>query len=313
MNTPTDSASSPRISPSEWDDLRLEFRHSVMVDTSLAALAENIDGCVWPITGPPETPASYIALGHAEALARLASVGQPPSALDLLVVILRGTIAFDESFGEMVEIAGKAEAEHDPVPRNLERLGIPIDFPVRLCAIKPNTLQFCQRERIEVLTDFLTFARGASRQMIIGGEFRGLLNAITHVDEATIAKYLPFRTKTSGLHFVESLALLIRELDEVQRERLITQPASLPPEVYAKGEEYAVYFKAQVEELRAALTAGTPLSRLVAPLDDLLVEPTVASILRLYLTPALFPRSQPGRRAAAPRGFFQRFLSLFGK
>lgn len=272
-----------------------------MVGTSLASLAENIDGCVWPIKDPQERPMTYIELDYPAVLARLASLGQPPATLDGLADILRGTLAFDESFGEMVEVASKAGTNLDPVPRNLERLGIPLDFPVRLCAFKSGTLDFCRRERIVVIADFLTFSRGASQQVVIGGEFRDLLNSITHVDEETIARFLPFRVKSTGLHFVEGLGHLARELTEEQRQQIFQQPLQLPEHTREKNQHLAAYFKNQLDEMRASFVAGTPISRLVAPLGDLPLEAVVAALLRAHLQPPAAP---------AKRGFFQRLFGL---
>ena len=310
MNTPPSDGFPirTRTTPSAWDELRRTFHSSMMMDTALTSLAENIDGCVWSVKGADETPAAYVDLSYPEVIDRLRARGLPPAVLDDLVDILRGTLAFDESFGEMVGIAGKAEAESDPVPRNLERLGIPLTFPVRLCNLTPGTFEFCQREKMELLADFLTFSRGASRQVIIGGEFRELLNAITHIDEETIARFLPFRIKTAGLYFIEGLALLVRSLPEDARQRLVKQPDSLPEELRARATLLADYFPGQILEMQAAVKAGTQLSRLVAPLDDLPIEPAVAALLRVYLTPK--PAFATPAAAPVKRGFFQRLFGL---
>lgn len=301
----------PRVTPEQWDALRQRFQQSMMLQTSIAALAENIDGCVWPIRAADETPSDYVDLPYSGALSRLRARGLQDAELDKLVVILRGTLAFDDSFGEMVDIAGRAEADLDPVSRNLSRLGIPADFPVDLCHLKPATVEFCAREGIKVIDDFLLFARSTSRQVIVGEDFRDLLNALTHLDESTVARFLPLRGQTGGLFFVEALAQLLRPLSEEERQQLVLQPTRLSVEARAKGNRLAVYFSAQIEEMRAALAAGTPLSRLVAPLNDLTVEPAVASVLRLFIDPNTLT---PTNTAAAPKrpGFWRRLFS-FGK
>lgn len=306
------SASSrlPRLGSAEWDDLRHAFSRSLLANTSLAALAENIDGCVWPVRGDQETPAAYLDLSHAEALARLTRHGLPPAQLDTLADILRGTLAFDESFGEMVDVAGKAEADLDPVARNLERLGIPPDFPIALCQFKSTTFDFCQREKIVVIADFLAFARTTTSQVIVASEFRDLLNAVSHIDERTIARHLPFRPKFTGLHFIEGLALIVRGLREDQREQILLSPASLPGPLQVRRQALALYFADQVRTLREAFAAGTPLSRLVAPLDELLIEPAVAALLQLQLTS---PEPVPPPPPAPPkRGLLGRLRAFFG-
>lgn len=313
MKTTASPASSrrPRITSAEWDELRHAFGRSLLANTSLAALAENIDGCVWPVAGEHETPAAYLDLTHSEVLARLTRQALPPTQLDTLAEILRGTLAFDESFGEMVQVAGKAEADLDPVARNLERLGIPPDFPVALCQFKPTTLDFCQREKIVVVADFLAFARTTTSQVIVASEFRDLLNAVSHIDELTISRHLPFRPKSTGLHFLEGLALIVRGLREDQREQILLAPATLPGPLQVRRQALALYFADQVRALREAFAAGTPLSRLVAPLDELLIEPAVAALLQLQLTspePAPAPPAAPARRGllARLRAFFSR-------
>lgn len=319
MNSSSSSPSSraqaqPRIAPDEWDQLRRGFEGSLLGGTSLSALADNVNGGRWPIKGPDETPAAYIRLDLDGAVARLQSLGLPPSSLDKLAEILRGTLDFDDSFGEMVDVAGRAEAAADPVPRNLERLGIPVDFPLALANLKPSTLEFCEREKIFVLREFIDFARSASRQVIIASEFRDLLNAVSHIDEQALARLLPFRPKSVGLHFIEGLAHLVRPLDASKRAALVRDPAAaLPAAARARADRLAAYFSGQLLELRAARVAGTPLGRLVAPLDEIEIEPAVAALLGPYLNP---PAADAGAGPAqtAKRGFFRGLIDrLLGR
>ncbi|MBC8008494.1 MAG: hypothetical protein H7067_00175, partial [Burkholderiales bacterium] len=303
--------SRPRITSAEWDELRHAFGGSLLAQASLAALAENIDGCVWPVQHPQETPAAYLDLAHTEVLARLAGLGLPSDRFDTLVEILRGTLSFDESFGDMVAVAGKAEADLDPVARNLERLGIPPDFPVALCQFRPTTMEFCRREKIVVIADFLAFARTTTTQVIVASEFRDLLNAVSHIDERTLARHLPFRPKSIGLHLVEGLALLVRGLREDQREGVVLDPATLPTPLQARAHALALHFIDQLRALREAFRAGTPLSRLVAPLDELLIEPAVATLLQVHLTspdPVPAPVAPPAKPGLLAR--LRAFLGL---
>ena len=46
-----------------------------------------------------------------------------------------------------------------------------------------------------------------AQNVIVGGDFRKLLNALSHVDEQAIAEVLPFRRGATGLHLIEALAL----------------------------------------------------------------------------------------------------------
>lgn len=297
MNTPdARSASAPRITPAQWDDLRGKFKDSLLAETSIAALADNIDGCQWPKKGPEEIPATYLALSHGEVVARFASLRLSPSHFDKLADILRGTLAFDESFGEMAEVAGRAEAENDPLKRNLKRLGIPEDFPTALCNFTPYVHNFCQAERLEVIADFLSYARNVARAEIVAGEFRELLNACVHIDERVLAHHLPFRLKTTGLHLVEGLAHVVRAVEPGDRGLLRQDPAAaLPPELRAQADGLVRYFHAEFGEIVADHYSGTPPARLVAVLDAPDTEADVAALLTLYL-PAAAPVNQASER-----------------
>lgn len=295
---PSSPAPAPRpmTTPLVWDEVRVGFHGSLLCEASLANLAQNIDGCVWESSETPDTPAAYIDLSYDEALASLRSRGLPPSRLDDLVAILRGTLAFDDSFGAMVEIAAKSEARSDIVARNLQRLGIPKDFPISLCALSPGTLDFCVREKIATLWEFLLFARSASRQVIIGGEFRELLNAVVQIDGDTLSTLLPFRRKASGLYLIESIGLLLSRLGVEERMLIARAPASAPLELRAEIARRCDYFSEQVAHLRTQLHQGAPLSRLVVSLDDLSSEAAVSSLLDLYLNPPALPAFAPTPR-----------------
>jgi hypothetical protein len=78
-----------------WDKARTAFAKSIMVDTPLASLAADLDVPPWPVTGPEETPASYIYLPYNQVVAALVARGLPPSQLGQLITILNETAAFD--------------------------------------------------------------------------------------------------------------------------------------------------------------------------------------------------------------------------
>src|SRR6185503_7450835 len=87
----------------DWDEIRTAFATSLMVDTSLNSLAQNLDGPEWPIKGKDETPAKYIDLSFNEVVEMLQLKGQKPERIDQLISLLKETLAFDSPFGEMVE------------------------------------------------------------------------------------------------------------------------------------------------------------------------------------------------------------------
>src|SRR4051812_9649602 len=112
----------------DWDEIRKAFASSIMVDTSLSSLAQNLDGPDWPVPG--ETPATYVDLTFEEMQEWLATRGMTPEHADLLVNIFKETLAFDNPFGEMVEQNEAAAQRDNQLLKNLARLGIPEDFPV---------------------------------------------------------------------------------------------------------------------------------------------------------------------------------------
>src|SRR3954468_15037202 len=107
----------------EWNEVRTAFASSIMVDTALSSLAQNLDGPDWPIKGKDETPAKYIDHNFEEVQELLQLKGQSPDRVDQLVSILKETLAFDSPFGEMVEQTASASARENPMLKNLAKLG----------------------------------------------------------------------------------------------------------------------------------------------------------------------------------------------
>jgi len=203
--------------PKQWDLIRTAFASSIMTETPLRSLAQNLDGPDWPIRGPDETPGTYIDLTYSEARSLLASKGQPEDRIERLIDILRGTLSFDQPFGDMVERTTAAEARDNPLLRNFARLGIPEAFPINLTALDADTLEFCRLEKLSTLGAFAVFAQGMAQTIIIGGDFRRILNALSHVDESVLAELLPLRRGSRGLHLVEALAQAARSPDPAVR------------------------------------------------------------------------------------------------
>ncbi len=204
---PLNAVPSPaRYMARDWDEVRRAFCSSILADTPLTSLAQNLEGVEWPLSGSDETPSAYIELEFAEMRERLALRGQPPIVADQLIDILKETLAFDNPFGDMVIQSEAVSAAENPLVKNLAKLKIPGDFPVRLTALSPETLLFCQLEGIVTLGEFAMAAQRMAGSVIVGGDFRALLNALSHVDERTLARYLPFRPGEKGLRYIEGLA-----------------------------------------------------------------------------------------------------------
>ncbi len=303
----------PRHTPKIWDDVRMAFSSSILVDTSLNSLAQNLEGIDWPLQGRDETPANYIELSYDELRERLALRGQPPRIADHLIDILKETLAFDNPFGDMVEQSEAAAASENPLAKNLEKLKIPSEFPITLTSLAPETLLFCRLENIRTLGEFALAAQRMAGSVIVGGDFRALLNALSHIDERTLARYLPFRPGAKGLHYIEGLALGVGALPVALQAALATQvkqPLPDAAEDMARGVSSEQIAKAKAElhlhasalrgfceedyaDLQSQIIAGANPRRLVAVLGDPVIEAVVADLI----TPIPVVRPTGGWRA----------------
>jgi len=302
------TASKMRYTAKEWDEIRGAFSMSIMVDTSLSSLAQNLEGPEWPIKEKKETPAVYIDLTFAEAYEALAAKGQPMERFDQLVDILKETLAFDNPFGDMVEQSAVAVERDNPLLKNMARLEIPEEFPVEFTSLQENTLEFCTLEKLGTLGQFAVFAQGLSQAVIVGGDFRGLLNALSHVDEPALAKYLPFRAGRKGLHLIEAVALTVRSMPADQRTSAISKPGQVNPATRDRVARLVAYFTEQKTELINQIAAGSSLTRALVVIGEPSVEATVAALL----TPHLKSVPAPARAAAAKpanKGWFSRLFS----
>lgn len=250
----------------EWDEVRTAFATSIMVDTPLNSLAQNLDGVDWPIKAKEETPAKYIDLNFEEVVEMLLLKGQPEERLDQLIGILRETLAFDNPFGEMVSQTVVSSPRDNPLLKNLAKLNIPENFPIVLTALEPGTLEFCRLEKLSTLGEFAVFAQGMSQNVIVGGDFRKLLNALSHVDEAALAEVLPFRRGTKGLHLVEALAQVA--------------PA---PDATVRAGMAVTWFGEELSAIERDVGAGGSLARHFVVLGNPAIEAKAAELLRPHL------------------------------
>jgi hypothetical protein len=250
----------------DWDQVRSAFASSIMVDTPINSLAQNLDGPEWPIKTKDETPANYIDLDYDGAIELLRLKGQPAERIDRLVEILRETLAFDNPFGEMVAQTEVAAERDNALLKNLTKLGIPENFPIVLTALGTDTLEFCKLEKLSTLGEFAVFAQGMSQNVIVGGDFRKLLNALSHVDEKALAEVLPFRRGTKGLHLVEALAQVA--------------PA---PDAVSRAEVAVTWFNDELRAIEQEVAAGGTLERQFVVLGNPALEAKAADLLRPHL------------------------------
>jgi hypothetical protein len=230
----------------------------------------------------------------------------------------------------MVAQSAAAEAEENPLLKNLTRLGIPSDFPIEASLVSADVKAFCQLERIVTLADFANFAQNMPPQVVVGGDFRTLLNALAHVNESVLATILPFRVGSKGLHLPEALGQLVDALpqDEClalakQRGLELTGPedevaagvdddrlAQIEEAVQQRVGQMLEFFREEVRMLPATIIEHGSLERYLVVLGNSRKE----ALVRGFLEPVL---EQQGEAAApvAPRkkGFFGMLFGWFGK
>ncbi|HEU5079842.1 MAG TPA: hypothetical protein VFT72_11570 [Opitutaceae bacterium] len=320
----------------DWNKVRLSFASSIMMDTSLSSLAQNLDMADWPIEGADEVPSKYVGLSFGDLSALPQFAGQP-KRVDQLISILRETLAFDEPFGEMLS---DVTAEKDnPILKNFAKLEIPEDFPMPLVALTAETRAYCTSESLGTLKEFALFAQNMAQNVVVGGDFRALLNALSHIDERTLAMYLPYRPGQRGLHLIEGLALTVRAFPpEIQAHIAHEFGARLGPEDAARAKtarledvrnargiieqqtaSYVEFFQDDLASMQQQINDGVALGRLAAVLNDAIVETIITSLLRAYLN---LPVSKTPTRTSTPPafetpprrgGFFAAIARLFKK
>jgi hypothetical protein len=300
-----------------WEKVRLAFKSSIMVNTALSSLAQNLDGPDWPVSGAGETPAKYLNLSYDELISTPELAGNT-RRVELLITILKETQAFDDPFGEMVSDTVETANRDNPVLKNMAKLGIPEDFPLSLVALLPETRDYCNLENLVTLRDFALFAQNLSQTVVVSGDFRAFLNSLSHIDEATLTLYMPFRPGEKGMHLIEGVALTVRaQSDEVQAAlaqrfgaRLGTgdldtaahasslETAATEQMLTQQTAVYIEYFQADLAALQQQVDDGVPLARLTAVLKNPILETVVTGLLKPYVRQ--LSSSEPARTTAPP-------------
>jgi len=319
-----------RYNKDNWDEIRLTFATSLMVDTSLLSLSQNLEIEEWPIKGAGETPSKYIDFTW-EELQELPGLADQPERIDLLVHILRETQAFDDPFGDMVATVDAHASVDRTLEKNINRLKISQDFPMALSGLSPDTLAFCQNEDIKTIKDFGHFAQNMAQNIVIGGDFRALLNALTMEDQQTLAKYIPFRPGSLGLHLPECIGLLLNQLSDVERCSLLKrfgypkmsdsqetkarlskeQVTQLEDILQTKLKDICNYFPEQYKQLSREIKGDKTLERVFMVVDDPERECICANITARYLKEnAVVETVDTADTTTKKPGFFSR---LFGR
>lgn len=314
----------PKYTAVEWDEIRKKFRRSIMADTALTSLAQNLEIKDWPVSGGEEKPSKYFDFTWGELL-MLPEIAGSVERAEHLATILKETLAFDDPFGDMIAQVEATAAIENPVLKTLARLGIAETFPLALANLSEGTRAVCGSEGIKTIGEFATLAQQMSQRVVLGGDFRSLLNALTHGDEEEISRYLPFRRGRTGLHLAESLGLAASALPEEDQLALgKAWGAKLPPAEAARvrvltpaaQEKLSAIVQPQIAAalawfsddraaLEASLRDGGTVSHYLAGLGNPAREAIAAWLVSSTLPPPEKPIDAP-----KPRGWFAR---LFGR
>jgi hypothetical protein len=183
--------------------------------------------------------------------------------------------------------------------------------------------------------EFAGFAQTVAQRIVIGGDFRSLLNALVHGDEEGIGQHLPFRRGAQGLHLAEGVGLALASLTRPELLALaknlgvkLTAADAAAAKVTTKDEFQKIeaaarsrveamtaWFKDDCVALAKLLREGGSLERYFIVLND----PAREGLAIKFIQPALkgvLPAKAAGSAPAgvpAPvkkRGFFSR---LFGR
>lgn len=315
----------PQFTPQEWNVIRKRFHTSIMADTSLVSLAQNLDTKDWPHRGEDEKPSKYIDFTYDELL-MLPEIAGKTDRADHLIGILKETLAFDDPFGEMVAQVEESAAKENPVLKTLGRLGIPEGYPLALVNVAEGTRAVCASEGVKTIGEFANLAQQMSTRVVIGGDFRALLNALSHGDEAGIGQFLPFRKGATGLHLAEAVGLAAATPTRAEQLALAaaygvkvsgTEAAVVPKLSVEQRDQlearvqHAVaatleWFQVEKTALIADLKAGGSLERQLVVIGDPVREAIAAHALRGIFGPMVQPAPEPVKRG----GFFSR---LFGR
>jgi len=309
----------------EWETVRNKFAGSLMVDTRLTSLAQNLEMTDWPIKGPEETPAKYVELSY-EEMEKMPGLMGFPQRVEMLVTLLRETLAFDEPFGEMAAHIETAASKDDPLLKNLARLEVPLDFPLSLTALSADTRSFCDAEKLVTLGDFVAFSQKMAQAIVVGGDFRTLLNALAHADEKALAGFLPFRAGAKGLHLPEAFGVGVRRLKPAEYAGLLRksgkrnlspeqekESAKVTKDALGRAEQDLLRYYAAMEgrfekafgEFRKMVKEGGSLERYFMVLEDPdreLVARHMAVVFVKQGAPAPAPAAAPGPAATVAGG-----------
>lgn len=310
-----------KYTPEEWEHLRMRFFNSILNETEIAKLGQNV-GISWPFKESDETPLKYIDLDF-EELQQVPGLIGKKKRVQILMDILRETLAFDDPFGDMVDTVEAESQEDDTFERILAKLNIPTNFPVALIQFEKGTHELLQNEEVTDLLGVVHFGQTLARNVVIGGDLKTFLNCLAHKDEVGIKKHLPYRNGQRGLHLPEAFGLIADNLKPaVKLEVLHDSGLELTDDEHAeRGKASALiqegalkvagdrvkaicdWFSSEASELEQVLTTGGSPERYFIPINDARVERVAVVLAKLHF----------GISDKSKGGLFGKISGLFGR
>lgn len=313
----------------DWDEVRKKFAASLMVDTPLTSLAQNLEIKDWPISGDDEKPSKYVPFNW-EELMMLPEIAGKQDRVDHLVMILKETLAFDDPFGDMAAQVETESAQDNPILKTLSRLGIPEAYPLNLVNLSEGTRAVCSSEGIKTIGEFANLGQQMSTRVVLGGDFRTALNVLSHGDEEGIGQFLPFRKGSTGLHLAEAACLAASVLPRADQVSLAKAYGSQIPAgetssarslsrddqqkleraVLAQLTSTLNWFKDDKAALEKQLAEGLTLGRYLAVVPDRVRETIALKLLPSLLQVAGGKPVATGQEAKEEKkgGFFSRLF-----
>jgi len=307
-----------KYSPEEWEHLRKRFFSSMLNDTEIAKLGQNV-GISWPFKGSDETPAKYIDFSL-EELAEVPGLVNKPKRIHTLMDILRETLAFDDPFSDMVDTVESESEVDDTFERILAKLKIPTNYPAEFVHFSEDTCSLLESEDLKTLVDIIHFGQKLAQNVVVGGDLKTFLNGLAHKDEVGIARHIPYRRGERGLHLAEAIGLIAGDLPESARLELLqrgglelseaeqalrAKAGDLATEAALKSAVEALdarcqWFSAEAADLENVFSTGGSPERYFISMNDPRLERVAVALARLRFAPP----------EAEKKGFFGK---LFGR
>jgi hypothetical protein len=170
-----------------------------------------------------------------------------------------------------------------------------------------------------------------STRVVLGGDFRTALNALTHGDEEGIGHFLPYRRGSTGLHLAEAIGLVAAGVARAEQLALAKHygaklspteaPIAIKPLTKEQVEKYESamrptvttaleWFKEEKASLLKHLSDGGTYDRYFVVLNDVAREAIAVRLTTLALKTAVKVAAPTSAPAAKRGGFLSR---LFGR